>query len=53
MMHQQNTMAIRMKHQRSAGDVAGMELVAREGSASIFEQSQNQARDFLLPPVRG
>ena len=35
-------MPIRVEHQRGAGDVAGMELIAREGSGSIFEQGQNQ-----------
>jgi hypothetical protein len=48
MMDQQNALAIRMDHQCGACDVAGMELVAREGSWSMFEQGQNQLAAFFF-----
>src|SRR5580704_19338297 len=37
-----------MEHQRGAGNVARMKLVAREGSWSMFEQSQNQLAAFFF-----
>ena len=48
MMYQQNASAIWMEHQGRAGDMPGVELVAREGSRSIFEEGQNQLTTFFF-----
>ena len=48
MIDQQSAPVIRMEHQRCTGDVAGMELVARERSLAIFQERENQLAAFFF-----
>ena len=48
MVNQQNAPSVGMKHQRGAGDVARMELKAREGRGCMFEQRQDQLAAFFF-----
>ncbi len=42
MMHEQDSLAIRMKDHRAASDMTRLELVSRERRRGLFEQRQNQ-----------